>query len=83
MLHHMKPLIFIVLLLTTTQAHAMFGHVTQEKERRQYAEQKLEQQEVSNIRLHITIAILSAATVTALVIGAAVGSKTRRDHEAR
>ena len=60
----------------------MFGHVAEERGRRQYAEQKLDEEQHTNAHLYIAISILSAGTVTALIIGAAVGSKTRRDYEA-
>ncbi len=67
------------LIVFTPRAQALFGHVAAEKERRLDAEQHLTQQEQSNAHLHIVISVLSAGVTVALVIGAAVGSKTRRD----
>ena len=80
----MKIIIFLAVLtfiVNTPQAHALFGHVAQEKARRIQVEQKLDQQEHDNNHLHVVISILSAGVVVALIIGAAVGSKTRRDCE--
>ena len=82
---------FIVLVVLTffvfpSKAHALFGHVQAEKERRQDAEQRVIQEQQTNGRLmqtnqglHITISLLSAGVTVALVIGAVVGSKARRD----
>ena len=70
-----------VMLSTTPKALALFGHVAAEKDRREHAEQQLTQQQVTNQHLFIVISVLSAGVVVALIIGAAVGSKTRRDHD--
>ena len=74
------------LLLSTLNTHALFGHVQAERERRQDAEQRITQEQQTNEhlvhgneRLHIIITILSAGVVAALLVGAAVGSKARRD----
>ena len=79
----------LAFIVNTPEAHALFGHVQAEKQRRQEAEQLVVQEQQnngqlfhSNQTLHITITILSTGVVTALMIGAAVGSKTRRDHDA-
>ena len=80
----MKTIIFLLvftLCVITPRAHALFGHVAQERERRIETEQKLDQQLHDNGTLHIVISILSAGVMVALVIGTAVGSKTRRDHQ--
>ena len=69
------------MLLFSPKAEALFGHVAAERDRRVEAEQHLNQQQQSNERLHIVISVLSAGVVVALIIGAAAGSKTRRDHE--
>ncbi len=69
----------LMFIIATPRAHALFGHVAVEKERRLEAEQHLTQEEQSNAHLHIVISVLSATAVGALVIGATVGSKTRRD----
>ena len=87
----MKPIILFSLavltfIVATPRAQALFGHVAAEKERRQHAEQQVTQEQQnngqliqSNSRLHTTISILSAGVTMALVIGAAIGSNTRRD----
>ena len=74
------------LVAASPRARALFGHVAAEKERRQDAEQRIVQAQQSsgqlahrNERLHVTISILSAGVVTALLVGAAIGSKARRD----
>ena len=76
----------LMFIIATPRAHALFGHVAAEKERRLEAEQRVVQEQQhsgqlfqTNQGLHITISILSAGITVALVIGAAVGSKTRRD----
>ena len=88
----MKHLILIALavltflIVTTPRAHALFGHVAAEKERRIATEQQLIQERQANGQLlqtnqHLqtTIHVLAAGVTVALVIGAAIGSKTRRD----
>ncbi len=88
MKHFITPITLAVLtfIVSTPRAHALFGHVAAEKERRQDAEQRIVQEQQTNRQLiqtnqglHTTISILSASVTVALVIGAAVGSKTRRD----
>ncbi len=88
MKHFILPITLAVLtfIVATPRAQALFGHVASEKERRQEAEQRVSQEQQTNGQLtqanqglHTVISILSAAAVGALVIGAAVGSKTRRD----
>ena len=88
MKHFIIPITLAVLMfiIATPRAHALFGHVAAEKERRQEAEQRIVQEQQNNGQLiqtnqglHTTISILSAGVTVALVIGAAVGSKTRRD----
>ena len=76
----------LLLLMLTPHAEALFGHVAVEKERRLDAEQRVVQEQQHNGQLiqtnqglHTTISILSAGITVALVIGAAVGSKARRD----
>ena len=88
----MKHPIFIVLMVltllivNTPKAIGLFGHVQAETERRQDAEQRVVQAQQTNEhlahgneRLHMIITILSAGVVTALLVGAAVGSKARKD----
>ena len=88
MKHFIIPIALTVLtfIVITPRAHALFNHVAAEKERRQEAEQRIIQEQQHNGQLlqtnqglHTTISILSAAITVAFVIGAAVGSKTRRD----
>ena len=88
MKHFIIPIILAVLtfIVSAPRANALFGHVAAEKERRQDAEQRIVQEQQHNGQLiqtnqglHNTISILSAGITVALVIGAAVGSKTRRD----
>ena len=76
----------LVVLIATPRAQALFGHVRAETERRQDAEQRVVQEQQTNEqlahrneRLHVTISILSAGVVTTLLVGAAVGSKARKD----
>ena len=73
--------------LLSPHAKALFGHVAAEKERRIETEQQLSRQEdangqlvQSNEPLHIVISVLSAGAVVMLITGAAIGSKTWRDH---
>ena len=73
-------IIAMMLFIHPPTAHALFGHVAAEKDRRVHAEQQFEQQQRANEHLHIGISILSAGVVTSLIIGAAIGSKTKRDH---
>ena len=87
----MKNLIPIALTVltfnvATPRAQALFGHVAAEKDRREHAEQQVTQEQQTNGQLiqrndHLqtTIHVLAAGVTLALVIGAAVGSKTRRD----
>ena len=80
----MKHYIFISLavltfIVSTPRAHALFGHVAAEKERRQEAEQQFTQERRTNDHLHIIVSVLSAGVTVVLIIGAAVGSKARRD----
>ena len=80
----MKYLILISLavlmfIIITPRAHALFGHVAAERDRRVATEQKLTTQEQHNNQLQTTIHVLSASVVVSLIIGTAVGSKTRRD----
>ncbi len=86
----MKTIFCVVLaaLLLSPDAKALFGHTAVEKERRLYTEQQLARQEQNNgqliqnnQQLHIVISILSASGVLMLIVGTAIGSKTRRDHE--
>ena len=77
----------LIAVMLTPHAKALFGHTTAEKERRQDAEQRVVQEQQrnrqlihSNEQLHIVISVLSAGAVVMLIAGAAVGSKTRRDH---
>ena len=86
----MKTFLCIVLaaLLIKPDAKALFGHTAAEKERRIATEQQLVRQEQtngqlihSNEALHVIISVLSACAVVALITGAAIGSRTRRDHE--
>jgi hypothetical protein len=85
--------IFICLLVltfsvNTPEAYALFGHVAAERNRRERAEQQLvqvqqniiEQQRLIN-RWQTTAFILGISSVVLLVAGAAIGGKTRRDHE--
>ena len=81
MKHFILPITLAVLMfiIVTPEAQAFFGHVAAEKDRREHAEQQLTQEQQSNAHLHTAIGVLSATAVGAIVVGAAVGSKTRRD----
>ncbi len=77
----------LTFIVSTPEAHALLGHVAQEKERRQQAEQRIVQEQQingqllhTNQTLYVTISILSAGVVTALIVGTAIGSKAKRDH---
>ncbi len=74
-------LVVLTFLVYTPEALALFGHVAQERTRRIETEQKLDEQQHTNGTLHIVISVLSAGVVISLVAGAAIGSKTRKDHE--
>ena len=63
------------------QAQALFGHVAQERNQRIEAQHQLEQQKLTTNKLYIAVSVLSAGVVISLLIGTAVGSKGRRDHE--
>ena len=76
----------LTFIVATPRAHALFGHVAAEKDRRVATEQALNQEQQANGQLsqtnqHLqtTIHVLAAGVTVALLIGAAVGSKTRRD----
>ena len=88
----MKPhfiliaLAVLTFIVFTPRAHALFGHVAAEKDRRVATEQALNQEQQANGQLsqtnqHLqtTIHVLAAGVTITLIIGAAVGSKTRRD----
>ena len=82
----MKPILCIVaatlmLFVTLPDAQALFGHVAAERERRIDAQQQLQQQQQTTAHLYIAVSVLSAGVVISLVIGTAVGSKSRRDRE--
>ena len=81
----MKPFLCVVvitaMLFITPKAQALFGHVAAERDRREHAEQQLNEQQLTNQHLFIAISVLSASVIVALIIGTAIGSKTRRDHE--
>ena len=86
--HLILPITLLVLasIADTPKAQALFGHVAAERERRQDAEQRVVQEEQTNGQLlqtnqglHTAISVLSAGITVALVVGAAVGSKTRRE----
>ena len=86
----MKPflrviLVGMMLLFPQTKSQALFGHVAVERNRREQAEQQLihELQHDAELFQHLytVISALSAGVVVSLVIGAAIGSKTRREHE--
>ena len=88
MKHFILPITLAVLMsiVSTPRAHALFGHVAAERERRQDAEQRIVQEQQNNGQLiqtnqglHTAVSVLSAGITAALVVGAAVGSKTRRD----
>ena len=84
---HMKQFILIIVLVvftsivTTPQAHAMFGHVAAEKQRRIEVEQQLGQQltlekQAAGYWQPVSF-ILGVGCVVTLVAGAAIGSKGR------
>lgn len=75
-----------MLFLSSSDAYALFGHVQAETQRRQDAEHRVVQAQQTNEhlahgneRLHMVVTILSVGVVTALLIGAAIGSKARKD----
>ena len=77
----------LIAIMLTPDAKALFGHTAVEKDRRIETEQQLARQEDangqlihSNEHLHVVISVLSAGAVVMLITGAAIGSKTRRDH---
>ena len=86
----MKTLFCVVLiaLLLRPDAKALFGHTAAEKERRIETEQQLARQEQANGQLiHSNERFTSSSAFCPLVLwscssGAAIGSKTRRDHGA-
>ena len=76
----------LITVMLRPDAKALFGHVAAEKERRIETEQQLSQEQQrngllihSNEHLHVVTSVLSAGAVGALIVGAAVGSKTRKD----
>ena len=80
----MKTLILISLavlmsIIATPRAQAIFGQVAIERDRRQHAEQRAAQEQQTNGRLYVAISILSVGVAAALLVGAAAGSKARRD----
>jgi lipid-binding SYLF domain-containing protein len=84
----MKHFILVALtfIVTAPEAHALFGRTAAEKERRQAVEQHLVQEQQTNGQLihanqglQVVIHVLSAGVMISLMIGAAVGSKTRKE----
>jgi len=51
----------------------------QERDRREHAEQQLNQVEKKNDGMSIVATVLAVTTVVGMGVGAAVGSRTRRD----
>jgi lipid-binding SYLF domain-containing protein len=90
---HLIVLAALTFIVAAPEAHALFGRTAAERERRIETEQKLVQQQQATIEqqrangqlvhtnqgLHGVIHVLSAGVVIALIIGAAIGSKTKRD----
>ncbi len=77
----------LIAVMLTPHAKALFGHTAVERERRLQTEQQLGQERQrngqilhSNQQLHVVISVLSAGAVVMLITGAAIGSKTKRDH---
>jgi len=82
----MKRFILVLLalaILGTTSNASWFNKGEQkEKERREYAEQQLAQAQHKNDGLGIVVVVLSVGVVISLAVGAAIGSKTRKDAKA-
>ena len=77
----------MLLLMPKPSAKALFGHTEAERQRRVEAEQQLAQEQQrngtlvhNNQQLYTVISVLSAGAVVMFITGAAIGSKTRRDH---
>lgn len=92
----MKTLIVLMVLtfiVNTPEAHALFGHTAEERQRRIATEQQLSQeQQKLAAQQHLTVEqqqrasrwqtaafILAVAAVITLIIGTAIGSKGRSD----
>ena len=83
----MKHYIFVSLavltfIVATPRAHALFGHVAAEKTAASppnNSSPKRSRLCQTNQHLQTTIHVLAAGVTVALITGAAIGSKTRRD----
>ena len=71
-------LLAIVTLTFESQASWFNKGEQKEKERREHAEQQVAQAQHRNDGLGVVVLVLAVGVVTALIIGAAVGSATRR-----
>lgn len=80
---HFLNVVSMLCLMTFNSNAGWFDSGEQkEKERREHAEQQLAQEQEKDNGMGFVIIFLAAGSVAALGIGAAVGSKTRRDaHE--
>lgn len=88
-------LLVLTFIVNTPEAHALFGHTTEERQRRIATEQQLSQeQQRLNVQQHLTVdeqqrarrwqttaSVLGVMAVFTLIAGTAIGSKARRDHE--
>jgi hypothetical protein len=86
-------IITAMMLLSTPKAQALFGHVAEERQRRIAVEHALQEQERLTLeQQHLTIEqehlntrwqsisfITGIGCVVMLIIGTAIGSKTRKD----
>lgn len=90
---HFILIVFTVLtcIVNTPEAHALFGHTAEERQRRIATEQQLSQeQQRLDVQQHLTVeqqqrasrwqtatSVLGVVAVIALIIGTAIGSRGR------
>jgi hypothetical protein len=70
--------LIIILMILTPNLHANWFD-KKERERRIYAEEQLTAQRRSTLRWQVATGFFAVSAVTLLIIGAAIGSKARRD----
>lgn len=77
----MKKFIFIILTVLTLSVSSNAGWWNNDNQREQQLEQQVQQEQHTNGDLSGIIVVLGVSGVILLIVGTAIGSKVRRDHE--
>jgi len=76
--------ILLMLMLTTSAFAGWWGNDEENhRQREQQLQQQLQQQQEANDGMAIAILVLAVGCVSALGVGAAIGSRTRRAYNAK